>query len=100
MFERYTKENGKSWIRSRFVGRRKKNPVDSGFFVCYSLDMEETKEKLAAKYIYGDIDQDVFKTVVKIYRKECEKTKIRQLKSLKKKNKREIRRNGRTKLLR
>lgn len=74
--------------------------VELVVFLCYGRDMEETKEKLAAKYIYGDIDQDVFKTVVKIYRKECEKAKIRQLKSLKKKNKREIRRNGRTKLLR
>ena len=58
------------------------------------------RDEMMAKYLYGKIDEDIYKEVAKILKKEREKSYINQLKSLKKKNKQEIRRNARTKLLR
>lgn len=59
----------------------------------------ENREQLLANYCYGQVEQDVYKEVVKILKKEREKACIKELKSLKK-NKREIRRNARTRILR
>lgn len=59
-------------------------------FLCYGRSMEQTKE----------LDEDIYKEVVKILRQEREKAYWKALKSLKKKNKKEIRRNARTKYLR
>lgn len=58
------------------------------------------RTNLIDKYKYGNIDPDVYSEVVKIFKKEQEKEYIKQLKALKKKNKKEIKRNARTKLLR
>ena len=63
-------------------------PVELVVFLCYGRSMKETKE----------LDQDVFKEVMKIWRQEQEKLYWREIKSLNKK-KRKIERNGRKKLL-
>ena len=58
------------------------------------------RNEMMAKYLSAKIDEDIYKEVVKIFKKEQEKAYLKELKALRKKNKKEIRRNGRTKLLR
>ena len=50
-------------------------PVESVVFLCYGKGMKETKE----------LDQDVFKEVMKIWRQEQSKMYWREIKSLNKK---------------
>lgn len=80
-------------FRSRFLGEMP--PVETVAFLWYKKNKmnDERKEKPI------ELDENVYKEVVNIFRKEREKAYFRQLKALCRHNKR-IKRNARTKYLR